>query len=75
MARWLNSPEWAYLQSLLSDELDGTMQAFVSCNGNDPAKVGRLQATVKVLRWFLDPDDNPGTKMLQELRDKHERRD
>ena len=51
---WFNSREYKYLLSLLSDELDAATVDFLNVAANDPAAVGRRQATIKYLRWMIE---------------------
>ena len=51
---WFRRREWAYLLSLLNDELDAATVDFLNVDANDSAAVGRRQATIKYLRWMIE---------------------
>ena len=48
------SKEWAYLLDALNDQLGAAEQALINADANDAGKVGRIQATLKLLKEFLD---------------------
>ena len=50
------SKEWAYLLDAMNDELAAAEVGLVNCDANDAAKVGRIQATIQLLKTFLDGD-------------------
>ena len=54
MEAWFQAREYKYLMSLLSDELDTANVQLVIANANDAAAIGRIQATIKYLRWMLE---------------------
>lgn len=72
MVEWLACPEQEWLQALLSEELDAAMESFVSADGRDPAQIGRLQATVKLLRWFVSGDYKDS--LLEDVREWQNKR-
>lgn len=54
MEAWFRAREYKYLMSLLSDELDAANVNLISANANDAGQIGRIQATIKYLRWMLE---------------------
>ena len=54
MEAWFKAREYKYLMSLLSDELDEANVTFVAANPNDAGHMGKIQATIKYLRWMLE---------------------
>lgn len=48
---------------------DDAMEHFVSCNANDPAAIGRLQATVRFTRMFTSGEVKE--KIVQEARENN----
>ena len=53
VGRFFRSPEWALVTEILAEELDAAEVKLVNCDANDAAQVGRIQATIKCLRWFV----------------------
>lgn len=53
MQEWLRTPEWKYLLSLLTDDCDAAQVDLVNADANDRAKIGRIQAAIKIYHEFL----------------------
>ena len=58
--------------SRLQDELADAEVALVSANANDAACIGRIQASVRLFREFLDGNIRYGVE--QELAEKEKKR-
>lgn len=54
MEAWFRAREYKYLMSLLGDELDAANVNLIAANANDAGQIGRIQATIKYLRWMLE---------------------